>query len=199
MSTFRMILTGLAVAAGLSATAAQANVLFTIDTTNPTAVVITVTGEVPIANDSGSVVTGVSLENFFSAAVTNCCSTDNNPSTLVGQGSATVLDDTFVSSFANGDDLNIYSFGGGTLTMNTTLPAFTGSMVVDLSGYIGFLPSVGQFGQVYLDDNPQNAGQQAPYIGAWQSVATPVPLPAGGLLLVSAFGMLALRARRKAV
>ena len=199
MNYLKKIVAAATVAVAFVASAAQANVLFTIDVSDPSAVVITGTGEVPIVNDTATVFSGVSLENFFAGAVTNAQLPNNNPSTLLGNGSSTFLADTFVSSALGGNDLNLYNIpgNGDSIEMNVLLPAFTGSLVVDMSAVLALLPSVGQFGQVYMDDAPADAGFGRPYVGAWQVVATPVPLPASGLLLAGAFGALVVRTRRK--
>ena len=185
----------------ISACAAKAQVLLTIDDSNPGAVTITATTLSANANASTSINDGIDLLNFLvgnlsipstGSPVTSSNLTSGN---LTGSG-------PYYDSWApddidtpGGPDLTLYSSGTGTETFTTMTTAFTGTLTLDLTGEP--LPVAGTSGTIvtgYSGDSPNNTS-----IGQWKVESVSAPEPSSWMLLFGSFAVVVLWRSRRSV
>jgi hypothetical protein len=165
----------LTVAFSMSARAAAVGgldpVLLTIDLTDPYNAVITATGLDPMKDSKAAEGLGVDLLQFFSAPQSFTYS-EGNSSTLVGASNDAPYD-SYVTDHHSGalTDLNLYVSGGSQTNQvfSKTSPAFSGSFTVNLSAFIGELPTLNEEGYI-LVGNDQSFGK---IIGLWEVVPEP--------------------------
>jgi hypothetical protein len=162
----------------LSLPVAEADILVTIDITNPAAVVFTATGAAPSANGPNVPgINGIDFLQFFTTEISGFALGDVTPSTF-----ATYLDSDYPYLNWNTDsysgpnvDLNFYSQDGSSQHFNTSSPAFVGTATVNFTAYASYLPSAGATGQI-TDGNSGNAsGPSRPLtvLGSYQVVPEP--------------------------
>ena len=177
----------------LSTSAANAQILLTIDDSTPSHTVITATGALAGASGSSSLADGIDLLGFFTSQnLTDAVVA--SPSTLTtGDSSSGPLftygyeDNISVGGYV---DLNLYQYNSGsTITFTAGQTAFTGSMTLDFSSIASKLPSLGTTGNIvtgFSGDSPNNT-----VIGEYQVV----PEPSTGAMLLICLGTLAFLGR----
>ena len=167
------------VAASACVTTANAQVLLTVDTTNPTAAIISTTGAAAAASSSG-VNFSVRLDGVFSTGgpdIGNFPTASTLRSTLgnnvFGAGARDSL----------GNSLRLSAFGGNLQSFVAGQQAFTGSMTLDIS----FAPTrpVGYIGDIYVVGSP-NSFETGIVIGQYQIIPAPTTAAAMGLLALTA-------------
>jgi hypothetical protein len=183
-----------AMAVALTGSEARAVTLLTVDVTNPGAVVFTGTGAAAEIDITVSAFSGFSLLDMFST----------NVDFLLAATSSTLAAGTAVVQVADsgsdaGTFMNFYSAGGFDFTFTTSVAAFTGALVVDLSAFAALLPTAGATGRIVTGDGGATLAFGAEF-GSWAVVSpSNVPLPAAlPLLLAGIAGLGALRLRRRA-
>ena len=171
------------VAASVVALRAQPNLLFQVDISNPAAVVITTTGNASLIDNSAyNTYRGVDLLAFFTA-----------PTSLIGTGTGTLTPAGATQSYdawywdnASGTaiDLNFYfnidQPDAQTQTFTTTAPAFTGTMIADLSSVAALLPAEGATGTVvagWLGTGSGMGDSTSAPIGQYTVVPEPAVFP----------------------
>ena len=167
---------------GSLAGGANAAVLLTVDTTDPSAVVITATaGLASQTGSSGS--TGFDLRGFYTGTPAESFSAATF-SSLVTPENGTTFDNYFNSSTT----LNIFLFSAGPEFTAGNI-AFSGSATFDLSAHAAFLPAAGASGNItfYLVSTP--------IFGEWQVSA--IPEPSSAFLL--GLGVLGVAVRRRRI
>jgi hypothetical protein len=166
------------------------NVLLEVDIADLSAVTISATGAMPSQNASGlNLLNGVSLLDLF-------IEDESNPNFVSGNliANGTTLAYSRAFTLPSDTDLNLWRSGPGRLQnqiFDTMLPAFTGMLTVDLTGYS--IQSAGTYGDVWYGDSNDNG----PILGQWEIVdSSAIPEPAMASLLC--FGLVGLGlARRK--
>jgi hypothetical protein len=162
----------LVLAAGLFAATLPAtgqSILININEANPSAVQFTATVNNSFANDSSQYnLFGVDLINYFTASTAAGGSVTG---TLTPAGTSVAYNTWFPDNlhFGNNVDLNLYN--GSTVqlqTFSTSSPAFTGTGIINLSGYN--LPATGASGNIYSGDARSPGGV---IIGTWTVVPEP--------------------------
>lgn len=162
----------------LSVPAARADILVTIDITNPAAVVFTATSAAPQSSGPNVPgINGIDFLQFFITEISGFASGSVSPSTF-----ATYLDSGYPYQDWNTDsysgsnvDLNFYSQDVSSQRFNTADPAFVGTATVNFTAYAAYLPSAGATGQI-TDGNSGNAsGPSRPLtvLGTYQVVPEP--------------------------
>lgn len=186
----------------------SAQVLLTINDSNPAAVVLTATGAHAGVNDNSNTANeGVDLLQFFTLDQVNMTFGQDLTGTLTGGNIGVNYDDVFSDnqSSAGGAflDMELYvdlnSPGqGNTETFSTTQPAFSGTWTIDLAS-LGVtsqaLPAAGTEGNIISG----YSGNPGAVIGQWQVEA--VPEPGTISLAVAGFAVAAMASfcqRRKA-
>ena len=166
------------------------NILLEVDIADLSAVTISATGATPSQNVSGlNLQQGFSLIDLF-------IENESNPNFATGNLVANVATAAYNRAWTlpSDKDLNLWRSGQGNnqdQIFDTMLPAFTGTLTVDLTGYS--IQSAGTYGDVlYGDFNPEG-----PIFGQWEIVnSSAIPEPAMASLLC--FGLVGLGlARRK--
>lgn len=160
--------------------------LLKVDTSNPSAVTITATGEYPTAEDSGTTTfDGVTLLEFFTSEEPlggpSPLSTSNlEPAPGGVSYTLWTLDDHTPATPSTGVDLNLFEDKSSAQQIFTlSNPAFTGTATLNLSGYS--LPSPGKTGNILAGWS----GTSGAIIGEYQVVPEPHALPlAAGLALM---------------
>lgn len=186
----------------------SAQVLLTINDSNPSAVVITATGANAGANCSTNIANeGVDLLQFFQLNEFNMTFGQNLPGTLTGGNIGVNFNDVYSDDQSTGGgtsylDMELYvdlnSAGqGNTETFSTTQPAFSGTWTIDLAS-LGItsaaLPTAGSEGSIISG----YFAKPGAVIGQWQ--VAPVPEPGATSLAMAGFavtGIWMFRQRRK--
>lgn len=171
------------------------NYLLTVDITDPSAVVITATGNNASVDDSSTTLfQGVNLLGFFTSAFGSVSGVNGSPSgTLIGGNTGVGYNyfdvDRISGSFV---DLNPYFYdsevANQTQVFSTAQSAFTGSITLDMSSYVAELPESGATGDIRPGALAGAAG--GPYgavIGQWQVIST-TPTPEPGTLALASLG-----------
>lgn len=172
---FLLILTA---AVSLLASNARADILVTIDITNPAAVVFTATSAAP--QSSGPNVpgtSGIDFLHFFAIEISGFALGLVSQSTF-----ATYLDSSYPYLNWNTDnysvdnvDLQFYSQKTSSQHFSTSDPAFVGTGTVDFSAYAAYLPTVGATGQITDGYSGNASGDSRPLtvLGTYQVVPEP--------------------------
>jgi len=162
----------LVLAAGLFAAtlpAAGQSILLNINEANPSAVQFTATVNHSFVNDSSQYNTfGVDLINYFTASTTAGGSVTG---TLTPAGTSAAYNTWFPDNLHFGNNVDLNLFNGSTVqqqTFTTSSPAFTGTAIINLSGYN--LPATGANGNIYSGDARSPGGV---IIGTWTVVPEP--------------------------
>jgi hypothetical protein len=172
---------------------AQSVVLLFVDDSNPADVVITSTGNDPlVSNSTFTTYDGVSLLQFFTSNLTE---TDNGTVSgdLTPQGAIEPFD-TWSTDNSSGSSLVDFSpyysnqTDASTEAFDTSSPAFTGQIFVDLSNYTADLPGPGVTGNIVAGYTFNGEGPGiSPVLGQWQVVPEPAASALlGGLLALAA-------------
>lgn len=165
---------------------AFAAVVLHVDISDPSAVVITATGNpASFTGTAGAFENGVQLWEFFSS--TNSAFVFGSGDLTVGAYSTTArFDDVYKDTDRA---LVLYDYNGTQpLAFSSSFPAFSGSAVFDLSSYAAQLPTVGTTGNVLTWDEEGIIGQY---------VVVPEPsLALLGVAGLAALGLTRLRNRR---
>lgn len=173
----------------------NADIILTVDISDPSAVIFTTTDAFADGNFDGLSVNGITLKDFF----------DGNTFQLPGQtvgGSIAAISSADGSTRENLTGIWVANFGGGftpndvafydRLSAGNAIFSFdsqralTGSAVFDLTPFEG-LPTVGTIGNVHFDNPDRNQ-----ILGQWQVIN--VPEPSTTILL--AFGSVLVLLRR---
>lgn len=158
----RSILTATATVAFVLAQSATAAILLTIDPTDPGAVVISSTGLAPLVDDS-------SADSNAGITLTLVFANDfilNGSSPVTGNltpNGGTSAYDAVLNEFASltPRDMNLFQTNASSQSFSTSLPAFSGQMVVDLTGAVF---AMGSTGDVIVGDTASGSGA---VIGQW--------------------------------
>jgi hypothetical protein len=191
----------------LSMGVGKAQILLTIDDSNPAAVVITATGNdasLPgmATSTSASINDGIDLLNFLVGNTTIPLNGIPVTSSNLTSGNLTGTGPDYNSwapdaiDSPGAPDLTLYSSSSGTEIFTTTSAAFTGTLTVDLTGEP--LPSAGSVGTIvtgFSADSPNNTP-----IGEWKVESVSAPEPSSWILLLVGFGVVIFwRSRPKAL
>jgi hypothetical protein len=175
----------------------SAQILLTIDDSNPSAVTITATGNDPLVNASGNTANeGVDLLQFFTQNESGMTFGQRLLGALTGGNIGVNYNDVYSDNQSTGNltypDMELYvdfaSAGqANTENFSTTQPAFSGTWTINLSALgvtSAALPAAGTEGSI-ISGYSANPGA---IIGQWQVVAVPEPdaahLAAGGFAAV---------------
>jgi hypothetical protein len=189
---------GAAVLLLVSVSAAKAQILLSVNISDPSDVIITATGVAPLASATDILYNGVELSAFFTGTTHNQTLGVVGASTLApGSGSA----GGDVYNGAAGDNLS--SSDEDLALFNLNLPssseifasaadnplglaAFSGTISLDLSGYS--LPTAGATGNIVTGFNGSPNGHTV--IGTYQVVETAAPEPSSWILILLSFLLL---------
>lgn len=173
----------LSVACGVALTS-QAQVLLTVDVTNPAAVTYTATGALASAGDGTHVHVYATLVGFFTAPAPAVA-----PDLVARTLSDFVTGSPYSQQLADGANLRLWTFG----LANINVPLFAGSDTGDLSAAGAFLPPNGASGNILLEPGLGTVP------GQWQAVAVVVPEPHEYALMAGTglLGFAAWRRRRR--
>jgi hypothetical protein len=170
---------------------ANAEILLTIDISNPANVTFSATNGHPDADFDLDASIGFTLLGFL----TNDEATSfDSTGTLSASGMIEPYLSLFTLDYAGGlyepgRDLNLYANAdAGTQNFLTTAPAFSGSITFDLSEIASLFPSVGTTGTIQAGDG----STVGPVIGSYEVVPEPA-----ACILVGAAGMLLIFRRRR--
>lgn len=171
---------------------ACAQVLLTVDISDPSAVTFTATGLAPSANDntvSGTI--GFTLLGFLTSA-DDLLST-SGLGDLEAPGMTSAYDAFAALDYAGGVfdpgvDINLWG-GSGVQNFSTGAPAFTGTFTIDLTAIASLLPSAGHSGTIQVGDGSETGA----VIGQYQVV----PEPSAVLLTTLACGTVLIFRRRR--
>ncbi|GAT32447.1 PEP-CTERM protein-sorting domain-containing protein [Terrimicrobium sacchariphilum] len=162
----------------LSVSAARADILVTIDITNPAAVVFTATSAAPQSSGPNVPGTGgIDFLHFFAVEISGFASGLVSQSTF-----ATYLDSSYPYQDWNTDeysrsnvDLQFYSQKTSSQHFSTSDPAFVGTGTVDFSAYAAYLPTAGATGQITDGASGNASGDSRPLtvLGSYQVVPEP--------------------------
>jgi PEP-CTERM motif len=171
----------------LSVGAAQAQILLTVDISNPSAVTFTATGAAPaISANVGSYANGIDLLTFFidDAGISNTFSDPFSTLTTADASTGPALTDAAVDNFSPlSVDLSIFKFNSGAgMTFTKGQPAFLGTLTLNLSAEpIPAGLATGNILAGYSQGGPQVV------IGQWEVV----PEPSTWALFLGGLGLLA--------
>ena len=193
MKTLRLILLSAVLLPALLISYAKAQILITIDDSNPNAVTFTATGNAPGVSDSTHFYSqGLTFDNFYNTTAPINSGADlsvagSSLATGVGGAGSPVYN----SEQADGTGIQLYSYlVGSTETFSTGTGAFIGTTTFNLSTTSTLLPSFGTMGNLY-------AGSSALFslppvlIGQYKVVqATPEPSQYA-LMLLGTLGLIA--------
>jgi hypothetical protein len=186
----------------LSITSAHAQILLTINVSNPSATIIyasgTYTGSTLSSGSAGPFLNGIDLLQLFTSTVGSAGFTIASSSLSTGDGSAgPAFDSAFGDNYSfaqgytliDGADLNLFKFGDSTqMTFTNGDAAFSGNLTLDLSS--ASLPAPGTTGNIITG---YNGGTPNVVVGEWVVAA---PEPTTWALLLGGFGALAFLRRR---
>lgn len=170
---------------------ARGEVILTIDVSDPAKVTFSATNNPSSEDFDLAASSGITLRGFL---------TGDSGTSIDGIGSlmANGMLEPYLSLFAldyagglfePGRDLNLYANGdAGTQNFLTSAPAFTGSILFDLSEIAALLPSVGTIGNIQAGDGSVTGA----VIGSYEVVPEPA-----ACLLIGAAGMLLIFRRRR--
>lgn len=186
----------------------SAQVLLTINDSNPSAVTFTATGANSAVNYSGNTANdGVDLLSFFVIDESNMLIGVFSGGTLVGgsMGSQYAYNYTWSDSYSTSGstfpDLELYYYNDASPSSNatedfsTTAPAFTGSWTADLASLgvsASALPAAGTEGNILSGFS----GNPGVVIGQWQVQSVPEPATTGLLALAGLLAGFGIRRRR---
>ena len=167
-------------------------ILLSINTSNPTAVTITATGNFASINEFNRKTSdGIDLLQFFISSNSFSSTSVTGSLTPSGGGSnpySQALQDSYSGS---GVDLNLLNGFSNPQNFSTTTPAFTGTATLDLSSYSSDLPAAGASGNILDGWKYINSGG---IIGKWSVVPEP---SAYALFGIGAFVLLIVARCRK--
>jgi hypothetical protein len=170
----------------------RAEILLTVDVSDPENVVFSATDGVPSEAANVDSLVGFSLLGFLNA---------DSEVAFDGTGDleANGMDAAYLSflslnfssgPFTSGKDINIYAnLDAGAQNFLTSAPAFSGAIAFDLSSIASLLPTAGGSGLIQIGDG----STVGPVIGSYEVVPEPA-----ACLLVGAAGMLLIFRRRSA-
>ncbi len=188
----KMALVALAGAA-LTTSAYAQGVLLTVDISNPSAVIVSATGNYASTSDNLKTVwDGIDLLGIFTSNVNGQFAANVIGGTLIGGGSGQAYDfyepDDSAGGSRNGNYVNLNLYQNQTnsppvQSFSTETPAFTGSMTIDLSRVANSLPASGTSGDIRAGWS----GNLGSMIGQWQVIGT-APVPEPGTLALTGLG-----------
>lgn len=192
MKSLALLTLGLAAAA----TTVQADVLLTIDVSNPGGVTFTATTGTSDATASGPAVLGFTLLDFFPVFSSAQWQPSGGDVAVTG-GTVNYIETDGPGPFAAGFNLTFTSLTDDSFNFTTGVQALSGSVTLNMFGMN--LPSAGTVGGLFIgrQTNGNSLGAQ---IGTWEVVAaSPVPEPASAAALVglAAVGVAAMRRRQR--
>lgn len=178
-----LALTGLAA----SASAQNLPVLIEVDVSDLSAVTFSTTGAAPVVSTTEPGFAGVTLVEI---ATDNTSGNRSVPGGTLGPGASGGAYDNLTNSFSTLDvrDLNFWG-SPGTQVFDTSMPAFAGSITVDLSDADFLAP--GSTGIIIAGDSPRLDVDPNAILGSW------IIVPAPGAMAMAPVALLAVRRRRK--
>ena len=180
---------------GLTVSAGRAAVILVIDITDPANVTFTATGAHAENDDPDTwLMYGFTLTGFFDSSVEDWDIHYFDESDLYSpEGNFEYTDFTSIdfSGGSNYVDLNIFGSGFSEQGFSTTAPAFTGSAVADLRGWIAQIMGGGTVGSIYTDSEEQ----YGILIGEYQIVPEPTTMMA----VLLGLGVMGMWQRRRVV
>lgn len=186
----RIFLTAIS-ALALVSTSLKAEILLTVDVSNPNSVVFTATNGAPNTSVDVDAFVGFSLLGFLNTDALEVFDGNGN---LAANG----MTDSYLTFFSldyatgpssPGKDVNLFAnLDAGTQNFVTSAPAFSGSITFDLSSISLLLPTIGTTGSIQVGDGIT----VGPVIGTYEVV----PEPAACFLLGAAGMLLIFRRRR---
>ncbi|GAB4544086.1 MAG: hypothetical protein Tsb0013_00890 [Phycisphaerales bacterium] len=178
---------------GASAAAQQLPVLLEINVADPSAVVITPTGNAATVMQTVGSVAGFTMTDLFATDFSIGFVTPDEAGTLMAPGMPgpyNRIANDFGAGNVDANDLNIWASGvGGEQQWTTSVAAFSGTWTLDLTGAL--FPAPGTRGDIWSDDSPNSDPPQGAILGAY--IITPAP-GAGALLAMG--GVMLTRRRR---
>ena len=180
---------------GLFASRVNAQILITIDDSNPAAVTFTATGNDPSVSDATHLFSqGIVFANFVTTAHLIPSITATSASLTTGVDGMPFYDEaqsgSITGTFA---DLQLSTTSAATENFNAGTAAFAGVSTFDFSANSAFLPAAGFSGALYAGSN-QIFSPAAVVIGSYQVVPEP---SSWALIVVGAIALLAVGARAK--
>jgi hypothetical protein len=177
---------------------ANAQVLITINDSDPSAVTFTATGNLPsTANSDHLYSDGLDFANFFTIAGLFPSITATSTSLVTGVDGTPDYTALQSSTFSGSDvDLQLTAASGNDQNFSTSTPAFVGTATFDFSASSFFnaasLPAAGTTGDLYAGSG--SLFRAAPVLIGSYEVVAPEP-STNALLLVGTKGLLALGLR----
>lgn len=173
----------------VTASAADAAVLLTVDIADPLAVSITATGAASSEDVTGFIGNGFTLLGLVNGPVSTAPALASD---LTAAGSTQPLQFRYVTT---GAGLNLFFASNESYDLDTTSAAFTGSATFDLTGYT--LATAGSTGDIRPGDG--DFSPLGAVIGSYEVVnsTAAIPLPATGALLLLGLAAPAALARRR--
>ena len=158
---------------GACGSALHAQLLLTVDDSNPAAVTFTATGTASGATASGSGPFPIRLETFLTAG-----SASSSPTATSSTLQATATGDLLNTADWDSNGVGVTTLGlrngsSSKESFSTSSPAFSGTATFDLSGISAFLPAGGTTGSIQTSTGA--------LIGTYSVTAVPEPV-AGGLV-----------------
>jgi hypothetical protein len=178
----------------ISGNAAQAQILLTIDDSNPAATIITATGIGPVSSAGPTLILeGIDLTSFFTSPLSNFPTFPVTSSSLtVGNGSSDLTFNEAVNDNESLQDVDLSLYNNdptGTISFTAGDPAFVGTLTLDLSSSTS-LPAAGAKGTIVTG---YSGSASNTVIGQWQvASAAAVPEPSTWGLVLGSVALLAL-------
>jgi hypothetical protein len=173
--------------------AAQAQILLTIDDSNPSATIITATGTGPSTSAGPtSILEGIDLTSFFTAPLSNFPTFPVASSSLtVGNGSSDLTFNQAINDNESLQDVDLSLYNNdptATISFTAGEPAFAGTLTLNLSSTS--LPAAGAKGTIVTG---YSGSASNTVIGQWEVVsAVSVPEPSTWILMMGSVALLPL-------
>ena len=179
---------------GLAVFQAKAQILLTVDDSNPSAVTFTATGNDPEASDASHLYSqGITLAGFNAVGgLAGLIPT----APVVSAGLVTGVDGTPAYNGAQSGsitgtflDLELYSGSGATENFATGTAAFSGVSTFNFSGFSADLPTVGTTGLIYAGSGAIFSASPV-VIGSYIVTTAPTPEPSTYAMLLGGLAIL---------
>lgn len=167
---------------------AKAAVVLQIDLSDPSAVVITSTGNPSSSSGEGEMFfSGIYLQDFFTTGVSASIQSAVSGNLTTGMGDGIDTLDNIIVGWGE-RRINLWTGSVDTMYFSTSQPAFVGAVVLDLSAFAEWFPTVGTEGIVDVGNDL--------FVGNYEVIPEP-SLAALGVFGVGVLALAAIRKRRK--